>query len=120
MVADDWNKDKYTQAAWSTIAPLSKVADYYQTQIIESHYLLDVLINPSKHNAGDNAEATKGVADLILSSAGVNLHELRQELNSFLAKQSKGTENSAEKQMGKTLLKVLHNVCLGGLLCLHA
>jgi ATP-dependent Clp protease ATP-binding subunit ClpA len=113
MPAVDWNEDKYTQAAWSTIAPtialLSKVADYYQTQAVESYYLLDVLLNPSKHNAGDDAEATKRVVDKILSSAGVDLQELCKALDTFLAKQPKATANSAQKQMGKTLPKVLES-----------
>jgi ATP-dependent Clp protease ATP-binding subunit ClpB len=107
MSAEDWKEDKYTQAAWSAIAALTKVADYYQTQAVESVYLLDVLLNPAKHNAGDDAEAAKRVVDKILGSAGVDMKELRKELDTYLAKQPKVTDNSAQKQMGKTLPKVL-------------
>lgn len=73
MSAEDWKEDKYTQAAWSAIAALTKVADYYQTQAVESVYLLDVLLNPAKHNAGDDAEAAKRVVDKILGSAEVDM-----------------------------------------------
>jgi ATP-dependent Clp protease ATP-binding subunit ClpB len=107
MAADDFNEAKYTEAAWSSIAALTKVADYYQTNACESFHLLDVLLNPSKHNAGDDAEAAKRVVDKILSSAGVDVKDLRRDLETHMGKQAKLTDGSAQKTMGRSLPKVL-------------
>jgi ATP-dependent Clp protease ATP-binding subunit ClpB len=108
MSADDFIEAKYTEAAWSIIASVTKVADYYQTQTVESPYLMDILLNPTKHSAGDNAEAAKRVVDKILSSAGVDVKQLRKELESYFSKQPKvNGDNTGQKQMGKTFGQVL-------------
>lgn len=108
MAAEDFQESKYTEAAWSLISSLTKAADYYQSQSVESPYLLDIMLNPTKHNAGENAEAAKKVVERILSSAGVDVDQLRQELESYFARQPKlSATGSTQKQMGQSLGKVL-------------
>jgi ATP-dependent Clp protease ATP-binding subunit ClpB len=106
MASDDFNESKYTEAAWSTIATLTKAADYYEASTIEAPILLDILLNPQKHNAGDDAEAAKRVVEKILQSAGANLKDLRSELEKYFAKQPK-IGGAAQKMMGRSLQKVL-------------
>lgn len=107
MAAEDFQEGKYTEAAWSIIAALTKAADYYQTQTVESPYLLDILLNPSKHGAGENAESAKRVAEKILAMSGVDVKVLRQELEKYFAKQAKVADSGGQKQMGRTLGPVL-------------
>ena len=108
MAAEDFQESKYTEAAWSLISSLTKAADYYQSQSVESPYLLDIMLNPTKHNAGENAEAAKKVVERILASAGVDVDQLRQELESYFARQPKlSATGSTQKQMGQSLGKVL-------------
>ena len=57
MAAEDFNESKYTESAWSAISALSKAADYYEVQTIEAPLLLDIMLNPVKHGAGEDAEA---------------------------------------------------------------
>lgn len=106
MAGDDFNEMKYTEAAWSLISSLSKVADFYQSSTIEAPILLDLMLNPSKHNAGDNAESAKKVVDKILTKAGVNVSELRSALETHLSTQARIADNS-NKVMGRSLQKVL-------------
>lgn len=106
MAADAFNESKYTEAAWSSIATLTKAADYYEASTIEAPILLDVLLNPSKHNAGENAESAKRVVDKVFNKAGVDTKELRSELEKFLAKQPK-IKDSNQKSMGRILARVL-------------
>ena len=107
MAADDFNESKYTEAAWSTIATLTKAADYYEASTIEAPILVDILLNPQKHNAGDDAEAAKRVVEKILQSAGTNLKDVRSELEKYFAKQPK-VGGAAQKMMGRSLQKVLY------------
>ena len=106
MAADDFNESKYTEAAWSTIATLTKAADYYEASTIEAPILVDILLNPQKHNAGDDAEAAKRVVEKILQSAGANIKDVRSELEKYFAKQPK-VGGAAQKMMGRSLQKVL-------------
>jgi ATP-dependent Clp protease ATP-binding subunit ClpB len=106
MAADAFNEGKYTEAAWSTIATLTKAADYYETSTIESPILLDVLLNPTKHNAGDSAESAKRVVEKVFGKAGVDTKELRSELEKYLAKQAK-MKDSSQKSIGRNLARVL-------------
>jgi len=112
MAAEDFNEAKYTEAAWSSISALTKVADFYQASTVEAPLLLDVMLNPNKHNAGENAEAAKKVVDKALSKAGVNVKDLRSELETYLAKQARASDNS-NKAMGRTLQKVLETARIG-------
>ena len=107
MAGSDFDESKYTAAAWSSIAALTKVADYYQSQTVEAPMLLDVILNPSKHGAGDDAEAAKKVAEKILSSAGTDVKELRKALETYLGNQPKITGATGQKSMGRLLPKVL-------------
>lgn len=106
MAADDFNESKYTEAAWSIIATLTKAADYYEASTIEAPIMVDILLNPQKHSAGDDAEAAKRVVEKILQSAGANMKELRSELEKYFARQPK-VGGAAQKMMGRTLQKVL-------------
>lgn len=106
MATQDFDESKYTDAAWSAIATLVKAADFYEASTVESPILLDVLLNPAKHNAGDSAESAKRVVEKILQKANVDLKSLRSELEKYLAKQPKVSDN-AQKSMGRNLQKVL-------------
>jgi hypothetical protein len=106
MAADDFNESKYTEAAWSAIATLTKAADYYEASTIEAPILVDILLNPQKHKAGDDAVAASRIVEKILQSSGANLSEIRSELEKFFAKQPK-IGGSAQKMLGRTLQKVL-------------
>jgi ATP-dependent Clp protease ATP-binding subunit ClpB len=106
MAAEDFSEAKYTEAAWASIAALTKVADYYSTSSIEAPYLLDVLLNPNKHGAGEDAEAARRVIEKTLAKASVDVNKLRSELEKYLAKQPRVSDN-ASKSMGRSLQKVL-------------
>jgi len=107
MSSDAFNESKYTEAAWSSIATLTKAADYYEASTIESPILLDVLLNPSKHNAGESAESAKRVVDKVFNKAGVDTKDLRSELEKYLAKQPKIQNANQQKSMGRNLARVL-------------
>jgi ATP-dependent Clp protease ATP-binding subunit ClpA len=109
MSAEDFSEASYTEAAWAAIAALPRVADYYSATTVEAPMLLDVLLNPSKHSAGENAEAAKVVIDKVLAKAGINAMELRQQLENYMAKQPKITSGGTEQQktMGRSLQNVL-------------
>ena len=106
MANQDFEESAYTEAAWSAVATLVKAADFYEASNVESPILLDILLNPSKHNAGDNAENAKRVVEKILQKANVDLKSLRSELEKYLAKQPK-VKGDAQKTMGRNLSKVL-------------
>ena len=108
MSADDFSQDKYTEAAWSAVSCLTKAADYYQASQVEAPLLLDILLNPSKHGASEDAESAQRVAKKVLEQAGVNVSELRSALETHLSKQPKVTgSTSGQKIMGRDLPKVL-------------
>ena len=106
MSADDFNESKYTEAAWSAIAALTNAADYYEASTVEAPILLDVLLNPNKHKAGEEAESARRVVEKVFERAGVNVKEMRSELEKYLAKQPKVSDN-ANKVIGRNLQKVL-------------
>lgn len=107
MATEDFDQMKYTEAAWAAIAALTKVADYYQSNNVESCHLLDVMLNPSKHNAGDDADSSKRALEKVLALVGIDSKELRRELEEHLSKQPKIESASTQKNMGQTLPKVL-------------
>jgi hypothetical protein len=107
MASSDFDEGKYTEAAWSGIASLTKVAEYYQSAAVEAPMLLEIILNPGKHSAGDDAEAAKKVAEKILTAAGVDVKELRKELEGYLAKQPKMSGSTGQKTMGRVLPTVL-------------
>jgi hypothetical protein len=106
MAAEDFNEAKYTEAAWSSIASLTKVADFYSASSVEAPFLLDVMLNPNKHGAGEDAEAARRVVEKTLAKAGVDVKEIRSELETYLSKQPRISDN-ASKSMGRSLQKVL-------------
>lgn len=106
MAAEDFSEDKYTEAAWSSIAGLTKVSDYYSASTFEAPFVLEFMLNPNKHNGGEDADAAKRVVEKILNKAGVNLNRLRSELDEYLAKQPR-VSDPTNKIMGRTLQKVL-------------
>jgi ATP-dependent Clp protease ATP-binding subunit ClpB len=106
MAAEDFSEAKYTEAAWSSIAALTKAADYYSASSVEAPLLLDVMLNPAKHNAGEDSEAARKVVEKVLVKAGADVNNLRSELEKYLSKQPRVGDN-ASKTMGRTLQKVL-------------
>jgi hypothetical protein len=113
MAAEDFDESKYTEAAWSLIGALTKVADYYQAENVEAPFLLDVMLNPTTHNAGENAEAAKKVVEKVLSKAGTDVKALKSELDMYFTKQAKLNSESKNKVMGRTLQKVLDAARVG-------
>jgi len=107
MAAADFDESKYTTAAWAAIAGMTKVAEYYQSGSCESFHLLDILLNPSKHNAGEEAESARRVVEKILAQAGVDVKELRKSLEAFMSQQPKLKDSAGQKTMGRNLPKVL-------------
>ena len=109
MSSDDFNEQKYTEAGWAVVAALTKAADFYQTSTVESPILLDLLLNPAKHKAGDNAESARRAVEKVLKEAKCDVKALRQELETHLAQQPKmqGDTSNQQKTMGYSLPKVL-------------
>ena len=108
MSGGDFDEAKYTESAWACIASLTKVADYYSSNTVDAPMLLDVLLNPSKHNAGENAESAKRVVEKIFLKADVDMKGIRSELEQYMSKQPKITGSSdSQKTMGRPLVSVL-------------
>ena len=109
MSSDDFNEQKYTEAGWACVAALTKAADFYQTSTVESPILLDLLLNPSKHKAGDDAESARKAVEKVLKEVQCDVKALRQELETHLAQQPKmqGDTGNVQKTMGYSLPKVL-------------
>ncbi|KAL7567909.1 hypothetical protein ACA910_019624 [Epithemia clementina (nom. ined.)] len=105
--SDDFSEAKYTEAAWAAIASLTKAADYYQASTVEAVILLDVLLNPGKHKAGDAAQSAQRVVETALAKAGVDLKTLRSSLETYLSKQPKVTGAGQQKTMARSLQRVL-------------
>lgn len=103
------DESKYTEAAWSAVASATKAADFYQANAVEAPFLLEVMLNPSKHGAGDSAESAKRVVSKVLETAGVNVKEIRSGLEQHLSKQPKITGQTGQKMMGRDLPKVLES-----------
>lgn len=113
MGADDFTEAKYTEAAWSSIAALTKVAEYYSSSYVEACHLLDVVLNPGKHNAGDDAEAAKRVTEKALSKAGADVSALRKALDEYISKMPKVDNNPGQPVMGRSLSNVLGSAHTG-------
>jgi len=109
MANGDFDETNYTEAAWAAIASLTKVADYYQYGTIEAPFLLDVLLNPTKHNAGESADSAKRVAEKVLVKAGVDVNDFRSALEQYLSKQPRISGPTSSKTMGSSLQRVLDN-----------
>jgi hypothetical protein len=112
MAAEDFKEDKYTEAAWASIAALTKAADFYSASTVEAPFLLDVMLNPNKHSAGEDAEAARKVCEKTLAKAGVDVNNIRSELEKYLSKQPRVSDNTS-KVMGRSLQKVLETARSG-------
>jgi ATP-dependent Clp protease ATP-binding subunit ClpB len=109
MASPDWDQMKYTEAAWGAVAALTKAAEYYQSSAVEAPLLLDVLLNPSKHGAGEDAESAQKVVQKVLDQSGVDVKKLRSSLETHLANQAKMTDGGTQNVMGRDLPKVFDN-----------
>ena len=110
MATEDFNEAKYTEAAWSSIAALAKVADYYQASKVEAPFLLDSLLNPGKHGTGDeNAASAKKAVEKVLQAAGVDVKDLRKELEKYFSTQAKIDGGSEQKSLGSYLQRSLES-----------
>ena len=108
MSNDDFNESKYTESAWACMIALTKVAEFYTSTTVDSQMLLDVMLNPTKHNAGEDAEGAKRVAEKVLMKADINPNTLRQELEVYMSKQPKISGSmDAQKVMGRSMVNVL-------------
>jgi len=109
MSSDDFNEKKYTEAGWAVVAALTKGADFHQTSTVESPILLDLLLNPAKHKAGDDAESARKAVEKVLKEVKCDVKALRQELETHLTQQPKmqGDATNQQKTMGYSLPKVL-------------
>jgi hypothetical protein len=106
MATDDFQEQKYTESAWACMASLTKAAEYYGTSTVDSPLLLDMLLNPAKHNAGDDAESAKRAVEKVLIKAGVDVNKLRQEVDMYMGKQPRMSGNEdQQKTMGKIWLE---------------
>jgi Clp amino terminal domain, pathogenicity island component len=110
-----FSEQTYTEAVWGAISALPKVSEYYQmppSASIEAPYLLDILLNPSKHQAGDSADAAKRVVEKTLNKAGVDVKQIRSDLEGYLAQQPKSSSPSVSSSqqratIGPSLARVL-------------
>jgi len=109
MASDDFNEGKYTESSWACIAALTKAADYYKASTVDAPMLLDVLLNPTKHSAGESADNAKRVAEKVLMKADVDIKKLRQDLETYMSKQPKlsGSGSGEQKMMGRSMVQVL-------------
>jgi ATP-dependent Clp protease ATP-binding subunit ClpB len=106
MSSDDFNEQKYTEAGWAVVAALTKVADFYQTSTVDSPLMLEIMLNPTKHSAGDSAESARKACEKVLKEAGADVKTLRQELEKYLEGQPKMTGATVQKTMSYSLPKV--------------
>lgn len=106
MANEDFDQSKYTEAAWSSLASLSKVAEYYEANTVDAPHLLEVMINPTKHKAGEDSEAAKRVVEKIFTKAGANMNELRSELEQYFGRQPRVSGSNSQKSMSRSLQKV--------------
>eukprot|EP00592_Proboscia_alata_P011700 CAMPEP_0194386844 /NCGR_PEP_ID=MMETSP0174-20130528/88777_1 /TAXON_ID=216777 /ORGANISM="Proboscia alata, Strain PI-D3" /LENGTH=1012 /DNA_ID=CAMNT_0039176435 /DNA_START=266 /DNA_END=3304 /DNA_ORIENTATION=- len=110
MAASDFNPESYTEAAWTIISALPSACDFHSQQTIEGPLLLDTLINPSKHDAGEGSAQAQAAAEKVFVNAGVNMSRLRGDLEGYLAKLPKVTGSGAknsQKGMGRNFSRVV-------------
>ena len=108
MASSDFDQMQYTEAAWAVVSGLSNAAEYYQAANVEAPLLLEILLNPRKHGAGDDAEAAERAIKKVLNDAGVDIKELRQGLESHLSGRPKIT-GGGQKVLGRDTPKVLES-----------
>jgi len=106
---EDFLQGSYTEAAWGLVSTLPNAAEYYDSSTVESSHLLDLMLNPSKHKAGENAKSAQTTAEKVLGLAGVDVRDLRRGLETHMSKQVKMTSSDSNQKpmMGRGLQKVL-------------
>ena len=105
---DYFSQQSYTDAAWASIAALPVVSDYYAATVLEAPMLLDVLLNPAKHSkAEEKIKSAQKIVEKTFLKAGVNLQQMKQELETFMAKQPRLSGDTSNKVLGQSLQKVL-------------
>ena len=110
--AYDFDESKYTQAAWSLVQALSSAASFHQSSSVDSPLLLDLALNPSKHETGEAAESAQAVVTTLLTQAGANVPQLKTELEQYLQRQPRVVQGG-QPVMGQTLAKVLETARIG-------
>ncbi|WP_310483470.1 ATP-dependent chaperone ClpB [Chamaesiphon sp. VAR_48_metabat_403] len=85
------NPDLFTDKAWQAITSTMDVAKACQQQQMESEHLLKALLEQD------------GLATSILSKAGVNLSQFRQELENFIQKQPKISGTIGSVYLGRSV-----------------
>nr|WP_310483482.1 Clp protease N-terminal domain-containing protein [Chamaesiphon sp. VAR_48_metabat_403] len=85
------NPDLFTDKAWQAIVITMDVTKACQHQVMESEHLLKALLEQD------------GLATSILSNAGVNLSQFRQELESFIQKQPKISGKIGSVYLGRSV-----------------
>lgn len=89
------NPNQFTEKAWEAIAHTQDIVKQYQQQQIESEHLLKALLEQD------------GLANVILTKAGVNLQKLRDRTEQFLQRQPKVSGSSSSVYLGRSLDKLL-------------
>ncbi|WP_295614555.1 ATP-dependent chaperone ClpB [Chamaesiphon sp. GL140_3_metabinner_50] len=89
------NPQQFTEKAWQAVTNTLDVAKACQQQQMESEHLLKALLEQD------------GLATSILSKAGVNLSQFRQELDSFIQKQPKISGTIGSVYLGRSVDSLL-------------
>ncbi|CAM9332954.1 unnamed protein product [Ascophyllum nodosum] len=90
------NQESFTERAWDAVVKLPALADANQAQTVETELLTRALLD----------EGPDGLAQRILSKAGVDASRFSADLDGFISKQGRVTDTSS-KTMGQTLQKVM-------------
>lgn len=109
-----FNPELYTESAWAAIESLARSSTKYSQQDVTPPLLLESILqiytSSSEVNDGGTADSASSsstfIADKIFSSASIDTAKLRSDLESFLSKLPKVTNNS-NKSMSTSLLKTL-------------
>ncbi|MEH2422677.1 MAG: ATP-dependent chaperone ClpB [Nostoc sp.] len=85
------NPNQFTEKAWEAIAHTPDIVKQYQQQQIESEHLMKALLEQD------------GLANVILTKAGVNLQKLRDRTEQFFQRQPKVSGTSSSVYLGRSL-----------------
>ena len=58
---------------------------YRSSNTVDAPMLLDVLLTPGKHSAGENAESAKRVVEKVFLKADVDINGIRSELEQCMS-----------------------------------
>ncbi|GAX37553.1 ATP-dependent chaperone ClpB [Nodularia sp. NIES-3585] len=85
------NPNQFTEKAWEAIAHTPDIAKQYQQQQIESEHLIKALLEQD------------GLANSILTKAGVDLQKIRDRTEQFFQRQPKVSGSSTSVFLGRSL-----------------